>query len=140
MTLLETLQMINGQSMHAAQLSDLLIGTVTNASPLEITTDVSQAALRREVLYLTEAVIEKKIDTLKHDHYVLHSHSIPNGSTGATGVCLPALEDVKCYENGRALPTDASSITLNEGLKLGDKVLLLSVQHGQKFVVLSRLF
>lgn len=51
-----------------------------------------------------------------------------------------ALGNVVCYENGQPLPVKDGYIILNRGLEVGDKVLLLMVSRGQKFIVLSRLF
>ena len=46
--------------------------------------------------------------------------------------------NIICYENGQALPVEDGYIILNRALAVGDKVLLLRVQKGQKFIVLSR--
>lgn len=51
-----------------------------------------------------------------------------------------ALSNIVCYENGQALPVENGYIILNRALEAGDKVLLLRVQNGQKFIVLSRIF
>lgn len=107
MTLLQTIQQINKTSMDAAQLTDMTVGTVTSASPLEITTDIHQAALTGEVLILTDAV-----SPISGDDYF----------TDVNG------ELCAIWGSG-----DARS------LKLGDKVLMLSVRHGQQYIVLSRL-
>lgn len=145
MTLLEVLQQISDQTVGATQPTDLFVGTVTAVDPLEIQTDIYQAPLKKEVLLLTEAVIEKKID-LSHTHKISglsHSHSaevsIGQGLTG-TYTTQNSLTDVPCYENGTALPIENGYVILNKALAVGDKVMMISVQHGQKFIVLSRLF
>ena len=51
-----------------------------------------------------------------------------------------ALGAVASIENGVTLPVENGYIILNRGLEAGDKVLLLRVQNGQKFIVLSRIF
>lgn len=51
-----------------------------------------------------------------------------------------ALGNIACYENGQALPVENGYIILNRALAVGDMVLLLRVQNGQKFIVLSRIF
>lgn len=51
-----------------------------------------------------------------------------------------ALGNVACIENGVTLPVEGGYIILNRALAMGDKVLLLRVQNGQKFIVLSRIF
>lgn len=84
-----------------------------------------------------------------------HIHAGVHGSTGGpsepyTGYSLLSegadgsvqSEDIKGWENGKVLPLskDKKYIILNPALKAGDKVLLLRVQRGQKFVVLSRVY
>lgn len=129
MELIEVLQKISQDAAGGMGLTDLTTGTVTREDPLEITTQTSMQVLKSPVLYLTSAVVEKKLSPLAHSH--------PYGDGMVT---QDALEGVSCAENGQALPADSSGIILNRGLETGDKVLLLRVQRGQKFVVLSRIF
>lgn len=51
-----------------------------------------------------------------------------------------ALGNVACIEHGVALPVEDGYIILNRALAAGDKVLLLRVMGGQRFIVLSRVF
>ena len=60
MTLLDAILQISTQNQSSMQPTDLETGTVTSEFPLEITKDVHQQALKQEVLYLTESVIEKR--------------------------------------------------------------------------------
>lgn len=50
----------------------------------------------------------------------------------------------KCTEHKKDLPVDSNSerivITLNRALEKGDKVLMIKVSAGQRFIVLSRIF
>ena len=145
MTLLEVLQQISDQSVGASQPTDLFVGTVTSVSPLEIQTDIYQAPLKGEVLLLTESVIEKKV-LLDHTHQIdtlSHSHSaevaISNGLTG-TYTTKKALDTTTVFENGTAIPIVDGYAIINRALAVGDKVMMISVQHGQRFIVLSRLF
>ena len=146
MELKDVLQQMMQQSQAAMQPTDLCIGTVDAVDPLEITISTAMAPLRREVLYLTESVVEKKIPILTH------SHTIPTGTLkhnhgGAVGNDLTAsyqtderLQSILCYEHGQPLPVENGYIILNRALTVGDKVLLLKVQKGQKFIILSRVF
>lgn len=141
----DVLQMGFKRQMDASQLADLRIGTVTSASPLEITIDTTMAPLTSSVLYLTASVVEKKIPVLTHHHEITtlaHNHSV-NGSNTTTGLSGTydtemSLSDVAAIENGNPLPVEDGYIILNRGLSKGDKVLLLRVASGQKFIVLSR--
>lgn len=158
MELKDVLYQMMQENMAAGQPTDLRVGTVTSEEPLEITVNPAMAPLRRRQLYLTEPVVEKKIPVLTHKHYIstlTHTHTAPGGATG------PALEgsylgedslvsegfnailqdqDIVCWENGKELPIEDGFIILNRKLETGDKVLLLRVQSGQKFIVLSRIF
>lgn len=203
MNLAETVYLMVQKSMKAAQLTDLRVGTVTSVDPLEVTTDPAMPPIPSSILYLTSAVVEKKIPVLSHSHDVAglsHTHSVTGLShqhstgglshshtvgglghthttdTGSTGSALgssyqsdsqltstypsdtqligtypttgalgdvestSALGNVACVENGVTLPVENGYIILNRALVVGDKVLLLRVQNGQKFIVLSRIF
>ena len=116
MDLIEVLQQINQSSMDAYGLSDLAIGTVTKAVPLEVTLRESMAPLPQEVLHLTAAVIEKKIPVLAHEHTtsgLRHNHSVSttdddyetsDGLTPDAYLTDQQLKDIVCYEDGKPLP------------------------------------
>lgn len=167
MNLKDVLEEMIQENMAAGQPTDLKLGTVVSARPLEISISPQMAPLRAEVLCLTESVVEKKIPVLTHSHVTSglshthttgglgHSHTLGGtatttdltgsygSSTGLGADAFPSsaeLEDIVCYENGQALPVRDGYILLNRGLEAGDKVLLLRVQKGQKFIVLSRVF
>lgn len=155
MTLLDMLLQISDQSQSANQPTDLEFGTVTGIDPLQIVRDAQQAPLTGGVLVLTQAVIEKKIPILAHKHYtstLMHNHlnQVPNDLTGSyiseTSLVSEGYdsalqsEDIICYENGEALPVEDGYIILNRKLEVGDRVVLLKVQRGQRFLVLSRVF
>lgn len=91
--------------------------------------------------------MERKIPILTHTHQITglgHSHSAPEGgtSTNLTGSyeTASALAAIACTEHGKPLPVKDGYIILNRALAPGDKVLLLQVMHGQKFIILSRIF
>lgn len=153
--------------MNAYGLSDLAVGTVTKAEPLEVTIREAMAPLPQEVLHLTAAVVEKKIPLLVHEHVTRgfrHSHTVSglghahSASEGGTGSALEGsyptsdslipdaytsdkrLEEVVCCEDGKPLPVENGYIILNRALAVGDKVLLLRCMRGQQFIILSRVF
>lgn len=133
MELKDIFQQMTQESMKSAQLTDLQIGTVTSVSPLEITVSTSMAPLQAPVLYLTVNVVEKKIPVLQHNHVI---HDTYTGGGESEDNLMQS--DIICYENGAPLPVQNGYIILNRALEVGDIVLLLRVQNGQKFVVLSR--
>lgn len=167
MNLSETLYMMMQQNQRAGQPTDLRTGTVTSTDPLEISINTAMAPLRREVLLLTESVVEKKIPVLTHVHdtsgfahthqisTLSHSHQYSGGTTQSaltssyttqeslsqdTFTSDQRLSEITCYENGQPLPAEGGYIILNRALAVGDRVLLLRVQNGQRYIVLSRVF
>lgn len=146
MELIDVLHQISQQSQDAAQPTELKIGTVVSVSPLEISINTNMAPLQANVLYLTSAVVERKIPVLSHSHNtsgLSHTHTV--SGAGSTGQSLQGsypsdtqLTSVACIENGQTLPVENGYIILNRALVVGDTVLLLRVLHGQKFIVLSR--
>lgn len=167
MNLSETLYMMMQQNQRAGQPTDLRTGTVTSTDPLEISINTAMAPLRREVLLLTESVVEKKIPVLTHVHdtsgfahthqisTLSHSHQYSGGTTQSaltssyttqeslsqdTFTSDQRLSEITCYENGQPLPVEGGYIILNRALAVGDRVLLLRVQNGQRYIVLSRVF
>lgn len=117
MELKDVLYQMMDQSRQASQPAELKIGTVTATAPLAISINPAMAPIQNSLLYLTSAVVERKLSPL-----------------------VVGLEDVVCTENGTALPADSTGITINRALQVGDRVLLLRVQNGQKYIVLSRVF
>lgn len=166
MELKDVLYQMMSESQRASQPADLRIGTVTAVNPLEVTINTSMAPLRAGILLLTAAVVEKKIPILTHSHHTSnlshshstgglgHTHTISNSQTSEnlTGSYKSSTEltdsyesdvqlsNIACYENQTQLPVENGYIILNRALEVGDKVLLLRVQSGQKFIILSRVF
>lgn len=147
MELIEIIQQVAQSCVSGMEPTDFAAGTVTNATPLEITLEDTRIKLPAAALLLTSAVIERKIPILTHVHNtsgLAHEHSFSQGQTqtNLTGT-YPSdtqLGNIFCYEQGKPLPIQDNFIILNRALQVGDKVLLLRVQHGQAFLVLSRVF
>ncbi len=151
MDLIDTLHGIVQDSMGAYGLTDLTVGTVTKASPLEIKIQETMAVLPQEVLWLTSAVIEKKIPILEHEHITAgfrHSHTVSglghgHGITelghshsteeGATGEALGG-----SYQTGQGLGGDyPASDGLTQDAFISDKRLddIACLEDGKKLPV-----
>lgn len=130
MSLSQALYQMMQDNQAAGHPTDLRVGTVTKESPLEITINTQSAPLKGPVLILTEPVVEKKIPVLEH------FHTTPMGNTDDR-----LLESqIICQEHGKPLPVEDGYIILNRALEVGDKVIMLRVQSGQRYIVLSRVF
>ena len=108
------------------KLTEYCIGAVKQLNPLKIyfgegkiITDVGTNIL------FAEQVLEKKIQL---QHY--HTLSNLSHTHGDTSISLDG-----SYNTSENLVT----YTINEGIKQGDKLLMLRVANGQKWIVLSKL-
>lgn len=94
----------------------VLFGTVSKVDPLEIEIH-SKLKLTKEFLVLTERVTRYEVD-LEHTHKYTDDSSPMNTEKSLTDLL--------------------TKTPIRTGLKLEDKVVLLRVQGGQKFVVLDK--
>ena len=203
MELRDVLYQMMQRNAAAMQPTDLCVGTVVSAAPLQVSLSAQTAPLEGEQLLLTEPVVEKKIPVLTHIHEMeglshthtlsglghshdttgfahshttgglSHAHTLSEGQTGAalagsyssdeqlagsftsdqklTGTYTSsgalgdvemegALSGVQCIEHGQPLPVEDGYIILNRALEAGDIVLLLRVEHGARYFILSRMF
>lgn len=153
--LIDTMQQIVNNVLKSKGMTDLVIGTVTKDSPLEITIEGTLLPIMSAALLLTESVVQKTITVNGHIHQITsltHNHSYTDSDDGSistknTGDALTAsypteiaFESLLVTEHGVALPVSGNVVTINRGLAINDKVLMLRVLDGQKFIVLSRLF
>lgn len=145
MELIDVVQQIVQRSVRDAALADLVVGTVSKSSPIEVTEQDVRDPIPAQALMLTAAVVEKKMPVLTHRHETGHRHDIHDSYSGGgicdeAGSCSEELGRVACYENGKALPVRDGYILLNRGLEVGDRVLMLRVLGGQSYIILSRVF
>jgi len=109
MGLLDTIKRAGVDAVGASGPMVIQFGVVKNADPLEIIVD-QRLHLTREFLIVPESLTAYDVD-------LRHSHSYTGGTTG------DALND---------------PITIRRGLETGDKLILLRMQGGQKYLILDR--
>lgn len=105
---------------------NVLIGTVTQINPLVISVD-QKFPISAEFLYLTDNVRDYKTK-LSFDNpsvkHVVKDYTMQDEEG----------TNYKITFQDKAI----NDVTIYNGLKVGERVLLLRVQGGQKFVVLNR--
>lgn len=154
--ILTTIQSIAVNAVKSTNPVEYCIGTVTSIEPLKVRLNESTLEVWGDILMLTSAVVERKMTIKKHSHpignsLVSHTHETPAGTAIAdpnlaTAKVDDTVLDAYVNEFGSSDPLDHPSddneivVTLNRGLKKDDKVLMLQVSGGQKFIILSRLF
>lgn len=150
--MIEVMRKIIDEQMGSYGLSDLKIGTVVSESPLKIRLN-DRITLNENQILLTEFVLEKALKLI-HKHGVesvnmgsnTHTHSV----SGNTEVSDPEQHkhavnlNTSSYSHSHSLDLTikdnlGSKIIIQEGLKTNDKVIMMSAEKGQKYIVLSKL-
>lgn len=112
--LVRTIKQASTDAADAGYPADIMTGTVTAAIPLTIKVE-QRFDIGREQLIIPEYLTEHKINiTIK-------------GSTEKSGV----------PEHDHAFG-EKKTVTVHNGLKAGDRVVLIRQQGGQKFLIIDR--
>ena len=105
------------EAVEAGKPVNILFGTVLSASPLKIQVD-QKSIYTSKMLILTRNVTDFEVDmTVNH-------------STGGSGAAA--------YEAHKHAYVGKKTFKVHNALKAGEKVLLIRVQQGKKFVVIDR--
>ncbi len=122
---------------EASKPMNIVLGTVMSISPLIVSID-QRIHLTEEFLILTKQVTDHYVDVVVNLNSELegvpglgHSHTCPEGST-STG-----LSNAIAQTKHRHKIKGTKKILMKYGLKVGDDVLLVRVQGGQKYVILD---
>ncbi|MGE4214840.1 MAG: DUF2577 domain-containing protein [Anaerotignaceae bacterium] len=106
----------------------VMVGNVVSSSPIKIQID-QKLTISESALILTKSVIDYSVNmTVNHtteSHTHIHSY-IDDSSTRTTGT-----------NTHNHAYTGTKAFTVHNKLNVGDNVVLLRVQGGQKFVVLD---
>lgn len=98
------------EAIEAGSPVAIMFGTVTGVDPLEVSVD-QRLSLDADFLIVPESLTRYEIN-------LQHAHTVPSG--GVTGEALPSL------------------IVIRPGLQQGDRVLLLRMQGGQRYLILDK--
>ena len=131
MSLIETIKKCQKEQLNQMQLTNIIMGVVSSLNPLEIETEQSQV-FKEDFLILTRNVTDYKIE-MSVDHTTeahTHTHTIEDTYTGSG----EASEETHHHDYvGRKV------FKMHNALKVGEIVLLIKQQGGQKYFVIDRL-
>lgn len=119
------------EAVKAEKPCQVMFGTVTSTSPLEIQID-QKLTLTQDYLILTKAVLDHEVD-IEVNHYTVNddflntTHSHPDAGVNSFD------SHHKHQYQGR------KKIMIYNGLLPGEKVILIRLQGGQKYIVLDRI-
>ena len=109
------------EALESSKPVNILFGTVLSASPLKIQVD-QKSIYTSKMLILTRNVTDFEVDMT-----VNHSTEDKGGGSGAAA-----------YEAHKHASVGKKTFKVHNALKAGEKVLLIRVQQGKKFVVIDR--
>lgn len=144
--LLDVLKEVSNNANEASKPVALMFGTVTSESPLKILIE-QKLEVNEKVLILTTAVKDHYVDmTVSHvteSTAIDHTHVV-SGSTGTADspphshdtnitsqINDPATTHLHAYKGRK-------KYLVHNGLKTGEKVVMMRVKHGQQFLVIDR--
>lgn len=143
MELLEIVKKAAIDAVKASQPCDVLFGRVTSAEPLQININ-QKLILTSDFLVLTKAVQDYEVDvevshyveeeTFKESHVHTFSGSDSEGNTFEGTTSSGNLKGKHKHQY-----TGKKKIKIYNGLKVGEEVIVIKAQGGQKYVVLDRL-
>lgn len=147
--MIEVIRNIIDEQMNAYGLTDLAIGTVVSISPLKIKL-TDRITLNENQILLTEFVLEKSLKLI-HKHGVedvkiskyTHTHKVEGATKKEQehlhGIDLNTKPDTHSHKAEITIKDNlGAKIIIQEGLKNGDKVIMMRTEQGQKYVVLSK--
>lgn len=121
--LVNAIRQVSVESFKSLKPTNVLYGNVLSIDPLKISIE-QKLILTKEYLLLTKNVADYKVNiTVDHktEGYT-HTHE----------------GDVYSYDTHNHAYKGVKEITIHNGLKTGDKVLLMQIEGGQKFIVLEK--
>lgn len=128
--LIEIIKQAAVEAVEASNPCAIMFGTVTSIDPLEISVE-QKLTLNSSYLILTNLVkdieVEVTVDHFTDDH--AHTHTIIDTYSGGGSAST---------ETHKHAITGKKTITIHLGLKVGETVMLLQIQGGQKYIVLDR--
>ena len=138
MNLVQAIRRICQNYISTIGLTDTMVAKVVSVNPISIAINNSIDPITNQSIKLTQAVVEKTIDIVEHQH----SYEDDNGEGVTTKRTETALQNVQVYENGKPLGRNKENtrLIINKGLEVGDEVLVLMSKQGKEFIILSRLY
>lgn len=120
--LIDVMKQAANEAVAASCPVTVVFGTVTSDSPLSVVVD-SKLQLGEKQLVLTRNVTDFKNDQTAHNHL---TEKRGGGSGDAS------------YESHDHVYTGRKHWTVHHKLVVGDKVLMLRMQGGQRYVIIDR--
>lgn len=137
--LLKIIKQAGSDAVNASKPTTLCFGKITSDNPLKILVDQkmelgeAQLILARQV---TDYTTTCTINWSTENALTTHTHGISGGDSGGDSISLTSTAANLSHKHAVA---GTKSITIHNKLKVGEQVVLLRMQGGQKYLVLDRI-
>lgn len=132
------------EAVDASQPCNVLFGTVTSTSPLQVNVN-QKLILTSEFLVLTKAVQDYEVD-IEVSHYVeddtfdeSHTHKFTGTDSNGDTFSETTKDTSNLDGTHNHKYKGIKKIKIYNGLKSGEKVILIKIKGGQKYVILDRI-
>lgn len=125
------------EAVNASKPANMVFGTVISANPLQIQTEqklpltAAQLVLSRNVTDHTVFVSFDWTDEPAGSHEHPYSGDDDTSCSGTT--------DTAGSHSHQIVSSESKTLTIHNRLKAGDKVILMQVSGGQKYIVIDRI-
>lgn len=128
--LLKTIKKTSMEAVDATKPFNIVYGSVISANPIKIKID-QKLTLGANQLVLARNVTDYEVEmTMNHStEPISHTHTIKDTYTGGGSA---SLETHSHSYKGK------KTFIVHNGLKVGEKVILMQLQGGQQYVVIDR--
>jgi len=134
MGLIDSIKKCQKDQINNMQLTNVVIGVVTSIEPLEIDVDQKYILTEKQLILsrnVTDYEFEMTVEHKTEDH--THTHDIEVIDTYTSGGSGEIEEETHNHEyKGR------KTFLVHNALKVGEKVILIKANGGQKFFVIDR--
>lgn len=140
--IIETIKKAALDAIENSSPTSIFFGTVTSVKPLEILIE-QKLSLTSEFLILTKNVVdyqtEATVDWSTEQKNLVANHSHDCNVIANEDVTVTIENQNLNLEHNHTI-IGKKTITIHNGLKRNDKVILLQQQGGQKFIVLDKIY
>lgn len=137
--LVEAMKRAAVEAVDAAKPVNVYFGEVVGVSPLRISVEQKMTLGEKQLILsrnVTDHVLAVTVDFETASGLGTHAHAI-NGTDGAgDSIDLTTGQSNLAHTHGIA---GRKTVTVHNGLVVGDKVILARRQEGQRFIVLDRI-
>lgn len=137
--LVETLKRAAVEAVEAGKLVNVYFGEVVSASPLKINVEQKMILGEKQLILsrnVTDFSTMVTVDWTSESSLSTHSHTVKgdNGSGGSIDLNTGSKNLAHTHKI-----TGKKKIIIHNGLGVGDEVILIRQQEGQRFIVVDRI-